>query len=916
MMRTSRFLLLLAAAALAACAGQNQAVEHQQPVAKAAPALVAEPIPTGRLPADVKPTAYHLDFVMDPDQPGYSGKETINIELAKPRNTIWFHGKGIDVSSAELVLADGKSLNAKYEQVNDDGVAKLTLPETVTPQQARIVINFDRKQYSSGLAGAYKVKADGINYIFTQFEAIDARQAFPSFDEPAFKTPYTYSFTVPNGDKVVANTPVQDKTDAGNGMTKWQFMTTRPLPTYLVAWAIGPLDIVTGKPVPANSLHDYPIPVYGVTVKGKGDQIRYAADHAGEIVAAEEKYFGIAYPWRKLSIIAVPDFQAGAMENVGAITFRDNLLLMDPKTAPTWQKRAFWSVAAHEIGHMWTGDLVTVPWWNDIWLNEAFATWTAQRTMETLHPEWHPAMDGFRATEGAMHSDSLVTARAIRQPIKSTGDILNAFDGITYEKGSAVIHMFEEYLGPEKFRKGMHDYLEHYSYGSADLDGFLSAISTSTGQDIGPAFKTFLNQPGLPLVEASMRMQDGKPIVHLTQSRYLPLGSSGDPHGTQWQIPVCMHYPVNGKVVEQCHLLTSESADVPLQGKTLPAWLMPNANGQGYYQWSLDKAGYAALIKSYNKLNPVEELSMAASVGAAFDAGKIDTVQAMQALAPLAHSKHEDVAEVPMGIISYARTWLVSGKTKKGVEAYARKLYSGYHVARDFTKGGAPKDANKREFEASVAGFLAYTGQDHAVKRAADAAALRILGINSHGKVVSKPDFNAVAPEFVSVALDTGVRNMGAPVFDAAYANFKDASSPLVRNTMFGAMLSATDPALVQRLRDMLFEPGALRQNEMASVLYSQFFKPETRNDTWQWFQANYGRVIKVLPNEMIYRMPALARAFCSDTKAAEVKDFFKDKMDHPGSHRALAEAMESAHLCATQRATQSASAEKFFSRY
>lgn len=914
----SSLTLMTVAALLTACAGQTPKTTPPtaaKPVA-AQPAAAQEAIPTGRLPADVTPTAYTLDFIMDPDKAAYSAHEEIGVQLSKPRNVIWFHGKGIDVTSATLVLADGHKLTLTYKQVNDDGVASLSLPETVPPQKANIVIDFTNK-YSTGLAGAYKVKDNGDAYIFTQFEAIDARRAFPSFDEPAFKTPYTYSFTVPKGDKVVANTPVQAKTDVANGMVKWQFMPTRPLPTYLVAWAIGPLDIVTGKPVPPDALHANPIPVYGVTVKGKGDMIRYAADHAGEIAATEEKYFGIAYPWRKLSLIAVPDFEAGAMENVGAITFRDSLLLMNPKTAPSWQKRAFWSVAAHEIGHMWTGDLVTVPWWNDIWLNEAFATWTATRTMVTLHPEWHPDMSALRSAQGAMGTDSLVSARAVRQPIENTGDIENAFDGITYEKGAAVIRMFEHYLGPDKFRKGMHDYLVKYSDGSADMDGFLSAISQSTGQNIAPAFKTFLNQAGLPLVEVSLEKVNGKPTVHLVQSRYFPMGSSGDPQGTRWQIPVCMHYPVHGKTVKQCDMLTGASADVPLETKSMPAWLMPNADGYGYYQWSLGKHGYAGLIKAFSKLSPLEQMSMASSVGAAFGAGKIDTADAMRALAPLAHSRYADVATVPMGLIGYAREWLLTGKAKHGAEAYARMLYRHYHVSRDFRPGGAPKDANRRQFEASVASFLAYTGQDRQVKRAADAAAMRVLGLNSKGRQVGKPDFHAISPDFVPVALSIAVRDKGAPVFNAVEHAFQHAPDPFVRNTALGAMSNAIDPALSKRLRAMVLQPGVLRKNEMAQVLFSQISQPETRDVTWQWMQDNYAKLAEILPSQLVSQLPFVATVFCSDAKAQEVNGFFKDKLaDHPGSQRITAEAMESAHLCDTKRTAQRKSAEKFFRRF
>ncbi|HET6655527.1 MAG TPA: M1 family metallopeptidase [Gammaproteobacteria bacterium] len=905
--------LVAACTALAGCNSSAESSQQQAAKADAPSAAALATVPTGRLPADVKPLSYTIDFTMDPDKAAFTAHEVLAIQLTEPRDTIWFHGRGIDVTSAKLKLANGETLDVDYKQVNEAGVAKLSLPKTVSPQKAEIVLDYN-DQFSQGLLGAYKVKENGDNYIFTQFEAIAARRAFPSFDEPAFKTPYTYSFTVPKGDKVVANTPVESKTDAGNGMVKWQFMTTHPLPTYLVAWAIGPLDIVEGPVIPPNDVRDRPVPLNGVTIKGKGDMIHYALKHAAEIIEAEEQYYQIPYPYHKLSLIAVPDFGAGAMENAGAVTFRGILLLMDPDTAPLSQKKSYWSVTAHELGHMWTGDLVTVPWWNDIWLNEAFATWMEQKVMMKLHPEWHPAMDVLGSRQYAMQADSLTSARAIRQPITGTGDIKNAFDGITYQKGAAVISMFEHFVGAEKFRQGMHNYLHENAYGSASLDDFLTAISKAAGQDVGPAFKTFLNQPGLPLVEATLKMQDGQPTVHLVQSRYLPVGSSGNPKAKHWDIPVCMRYAADGKTVEQCTLLTERSADIALKTDSMPDWFMPNANGIGYYQWMLGDTGYRQLTQSLDQLSPVGQMSLAGSIEAAFGAAKIDTIQAMEALAPLAASKHEAVASEPMGLIRFAHDRLVDKKTQNAVEAYARKLYSGYDVAADFKPGGAPDDGNRREFEADVAGFLVDTGQDPQVHKAANQAAMLLLGMNGNGK----PNLHAIAPEFVPVALTTAVRDKGQPVFDTVKKLFTGADNPIVRRVTLRALVSATDPDLAKEVRGMIFEPGVLHKNEILGIVFGQMYQPETRAATWDWFKTNYSKLIDVLPQHFsgIVALPAVAGAFCSDKKAAEVKDFFKDKIAaYPGSEHRLKQGLERAHLCAAKREAQSASAEKFFSR-
>ena len=396
-------------------------------------------------------------------------------------------------------------------------------------------------------------------YAYTQFESIAARDAFPCFDEPGFKIPFDTTLVVPAGDEAVANThEIERKTEGGS--LRVHFAPTLPLPSYLVAFAVGPLEIVPAPDVPPNAVRKRPLPLRGVTTKGHGKEIAYALAHAGEILAVLEQIFGIEYPYDKLDILAVPD-KGGAMENPGAVTFADELLLFDEKTAPVWQKRAYASVVAHEFAHQWVGDLVTAAWWDDIWLNEAFATWIGSKAADTWDPKVEAKLELLEGIQGAIGADALVSARAIRQPIESNNDIENAFDSITYEKGGGVLSMFERWVGADTFQRGLHEYLSQHRFGNATADDFLSAESTASGKDVKTAFHTFLDQPGVPFVEAEVQCGDGGPRLHLKQSRYLPLGSTGDPNKT-WQIPVCARYQTGKDVKEACVLLADHEGDI------------------------------------------------------------------------------------------------------------------------------------------------------------------------------------------------------------------------------------------------------------------------------------------------------------------------------------------------------------------
>jgi alanyl aminopeptidase len=387
----------------------------------------------------------------------------------------------------------------------------------------------------------YRAAAEGANYVFTQFEPISAREAFPCFDEPRFKTPFELVLRVPKDKVAVANTRELSANDFERGLREVHFAPTEKLPSYLIAFAVGPLDVVAAPNLAKHVVRNHELPLRGVAIGGRGPELAFSLHETPPLLLWLENYFGVAYPYDKLDLIAVPDFGAGAMENAGAITFRDTLLLVRPD-APEQQKRTFGYVDAHELSHQWFGNLVTMPWWDDIWLNEAFATWMGTRAINGVHPEYEADLGALSATHGAMEVDSRTSARKIRQPIESDHDIENAFDAITYSKGGAVLSMFERYLGADEFQAGLRRYMDRFRFGSAtarDLVRTLAEVSNESALE--GAFFGFLDQPGVPELQVKLDCTSTPPALELAQSRYLPLGTTAQSEA-RWQIPFCARF--------------------------------------------------------------------------------------------------------------------------------------------------------------------------------------------------------------------------------------------------------------------------------------------------------------------------------------------------------------------------------------
>ncbi|MCE9628263.1 MAG: M1 family metallopeptidase, partial [Candidatus Eisenbacteria bacterium] len=441
------------------------------------------------------------------------------------------------------------------------------------------------------------------------FESDDAREAFPCWDEPGFKFPYQLIIDAPIAQEVLTNTPVErtDPTPAQDGWRTVTFKRTPPLPSYLLAIAVGPFEYV---PVAGMK-----VPTRIVTCQGQKHLAGTSVAVTPKLLSALERWFGIPYPFEKLDLIAVPEFAYGAMENPGLITFRDDVLLLDAASATVSQRRSNSAVIAHELAHMWFGDLVTMAWWDDLWLNESFANWMAAKITDEVFPEFKDGLANLQRIQNVRESDTQPSTRPIRDNTSSSAAGLQNV-GLVYSKGNAVLSMFESYLGAATFQKGVRAYLKSHAWGNATAGDLWKALDQTSGTNVSAAMTTFLDQPGVPYV----RVIPAEGGVRLTQSRATPYGVTQP--AMRWHVPITLKWS-DGKTVKfERVLLTEESKVVKLAAK--PVWVMPNGEGQGYYAWSVPDEWMELLAeKSATLLTSEERMAFLGNLSLLMTAGEV-----------------------------------------------------------------------------------------------------------------------------------------------------------------------------------------------------------------------------------------------------------------------------------------------------
>ncbi|QSQ21909.1 M1 family metallopeptidase [Pyxidicoccus parkwayensis] len=892
----------LAAVTLLSACGARQNVPTEPPAASAPAAQSAAAAPTPpelRLPGDVRPTGYTVELTVDPKATTFQGTSDIDLEVAKSTSVIWLHGKGLVVKQATL-LQDGAAIDVKPVKGGTDFLG-FTLAKPVGVGAAKLRVVYEGIASEKETDGAFRVNEGGDWYVYTQFEPIDARRVFPSFDEPGFKVPWQLTFHVPAGNVAVTNTPQLTEETGADGSRTFHFARTQPLPSYLIAFGVGPFDFHPAEPSGKKK-----VKTRIITPRGRAVEATYAAEVTPQILGALEDYFGIPYAYEKLDVLAVP-LLGGAMEHPGLVTFNSRLILSKPEEDTPGRQRAFSNTQVHELAHQWFGDLVTMAWWDDLWLNEAFATWMTPRIIETWRPTWDAPVERVNERSGALDSDSLLSARRIRQPIESQNDIVNAFDGITYGKGAAVLSMTEEWLGRDVFRRGIQRHLKAHAHGNATAKDFLSALDTESGKDVSGMMSTFLDQGGAPLVTATLECGAAGNKVVLTQTRYLRLGSKS-PGPQSWRTPVCVDYAVGKKESRACTLMEGERAELPLpDAKACPAWVFPNSEGAGYYRMQLAGEAATKLSKSgLDSLSRTERVAFLGDVQALAMAGSLPAAEALALAARTANDKDRVVTEASLEMLDLASRRLIPEAKETERARFLRETYG----PRARQLGFTPRQGESEDTRLLRPWLVRLAGKDGAdPKLVAEARSLADAWLK---------DRKAVAPEMVDTVLAIAAGHGDAAFQQKLITAVHAEKERKTRQQLLMALGNFSDPTLTKQSLALMFDKELDPRETGMLLFFGSQQNPRTMDVAFDFVKENYDRLVgdspdALLPKDAAGRMAFVGRGFCDAGKRQQVADFFTERSAKaPGGPRMLAQVLESVDQCTSLKEAQGKSVESF----
>jgi len=829
-----------------------------------------------RLDRNVVPTFESLKLKLDPLRPDYTGAVHIDLHVAATTGAFTLYAERMDVISVRLSNASGAVTSVNETGPNGQLIVRTEVP--LAPGDYGLDIDF-QNDFDQRANSLYRLKSGFDWYCFTQFEATAAREAFPCWDEPEFKIPFQVTVTVPAACTAVSNTPIEKESTVG-GQRTVVFGRTPPLPSYLVAIAAGPFDY---QPIKGMS-----VPGRIVTVKGAAALAGESARMAPLLLSALEKYLGRPYPYAKLDLLAVPEFAAGAMENAGAITFRDELLLVDPATVSVRQRQRLASTMAHEMAHMWFGDLVTMAWWDDMWLNESFASWMGDKVTDQVFPQYNTPIRELTGTQRAMETDARLTTRAIRQSVDAFANVDRLFDELAYQKGQAVLNMLESWLTPEVFRRGIIAYLKEHEWGNATAADLWKALSAASGQDVTAVTDSFLDQGGVPVVSAAIQ-PDG--TVHLTQRRLVNLRNAAPP--TAWKIPVTLRYSDGHESHTQSVLLAETEQTVKLEKTSKPAWVDPNANERGYYRWQVSGRDLEALTAAAPRaLEPRERVGFLNNAEALLDAGLLGGDEYLRTLETFTDDPSPEVVGALIDGLNKVRDTFIYSAIQAQFAVTVRRILRPSLKRFGLQKARGEADAVSL-MRPQLLEMLGVHGMEREVMDWARPAARRYL---------AHPD--SVDASVVGAALNLAARDGDLTLFEAYRQRFESTTIPPERARFLAALGHFRNPAMLERSLDYALT-GPLRPQEILTIPRYVAENDALRYRVWRWFRTGYGTIVGRIPPFYLADLPGFA-ACCDTTRIDDATVFFSyPQTNAPGTQEELAKVVEKIRDCSALRERQ-----------
>jgi puromycin-sensitive aminopeptidase len=836
----------------------------------------------------VLPLNYDLVLQPDLEKFTFSGHETLELEVVEPTNEIVLNASELEIEFQRLVASNNTVVGAATMTVDEDlERVSFHFEDELQPGKVLMDLAF-RGTLNDQLRGFYRsqyLDGDGNERYLasTQFEATDARRAFPCWDEPSFKATFDITLVVPEELAAISNTAMVSETTASTGLRTVKFERSPKMSTYLVAFIVGDMASVEEQ-TPSGTL----IRVWAT--KGREEQGRYALDNAVRLLSYFNDYFGIPFPLSKLDHIAIPDFAAGAMENWGAITYRETALLYDPENSAAAARQRIVEVIAHEMAHMWFGDLVTMAWWDDLWLNESFASWMGDKSVDNLYPEWAMWTQFVSAdTNSGLSLDGLRNSHPIEANVGNPSEIRELFDAISYSKGGATLRMLEQFLGPDTFQKGLQAYLSEHQYGNAQTRDLWRALSQASGLPVENMMDSWVKQTGYPLLTLDSS-SDTTEAIQVTQERFLydHLLTDQSDDTSLWQIPVRVATAASSE--PQVHLVEEKGAVISLDSSVRGAadqWIVVNAGRTGFYRSRYEGEAFKRIVTAISRkeLPAVDRLGIQDDTYALVRAGFGSATDFLELAAAY---KDEDDASV----------WTDLAMNLKGFEAllydqpylgafraFALSIFSGIasRVGWDASSGEGHRDALLR---ATVLGQAGGYGDEATLKTARD----RCLSFLSTKSPIH-PDIRGVV---YGLAALTGDSQLYENLWDLE----REATLQEEKMRLLGALARFQTPDLLSETLKRALGSDVRAQDAPLVVVAVASANPEGRDLAWNflrenWFEFDrrYGR-----GGFAIARLVGIAGGFATAERASEVTTFFNSN-PAPSAARAIDQAVERIHL-------------------
>ena len=845
---------LIATAVLTLAASCSLASLPARAAARAPDASVTTQLPRTAVPR-------HYDVVLTPDAAAgtFAGKVVITLDIVKATDAITLNAAGLTFNSAALTPPGGKAMPAKTGVDRDAQSATFTFARTLAPGQYKLALDY------TGVIGTQAVGLFSLDYdgeaegdghtastkkraLYTQFENSDARRMIPSWDEPFYKATFTLSAEVSGRDMAVSNMPVASRVELPGGRARITFRESPRMSTYLLFFALGDFERVTGQAEGTE--------LGVVTRRGGSSQAAFVLQESSAILKEYNDYFGVRYPLPKLDNIAAPGRSQffGAMENWGAIFTFEYAMLLDPAISTQHDRQEVFATAAHEMAHQWFGDLVTMAWWDDLWLNEGFASWMEARMTARLHPEWQTALGVVDVHEGAMQRDSVVTTHPVVQHVATVEQASQAFDSITYQKGESVIRMLENYVGELAWRNGVRAYMQKHKYGNTVSDDLWTSIEKAAGKPVKAIAHDFTLQPGVPLVRVGVpACTAGETVVTLAQAEY----SRDQPQ----RKPLAWRVPVLARTLGA----TSEARTVIDKGQTtlrVPGCgpLVVNAGQNGYYRTLYAPQAFDALAVQFGALAPVDQLGLLSDSWALGLAGLAPTGNLLDLAAGTPDSANPQVWDKLTNIFMQIHALY-------GDDNVRRQRFDDYAIAR-------------------LAPELARIGWDAAGGEAEPVATLRAGLIVALGTLQHMPTVGEAQRRYLALQRDPGsvpaalrqpvlavvARNNDVAGWAALRSAARAEKSPMVKDQLYMLLASASDPGLAQRALELALtdEPGATNSAAMVARVAQQ--APELAFD---FATANMAKMNTRIDESSRSRyFPALATHSSDPAMVAKVKHY------------------------------------------